>query len=136
TDQRPNLSTMEKGMTQASLGGVLDEISARLASKWWAVVIRGVLAIVFAFIAFFSPGATMLSLVFVFAAYALVDGLFALWAVWPASRAGMSWGPLALEGVINIVAAGAALAWPGLTVTVFVFLIGAWAILSGAMMLV
>ena len=121
-------------MTQTTSHPILEEIGARLAARWWAVVLRGVFAIVFAFIAFFAPGATMLSLVYVFAAYAFVDGVVALWSVWPASRARMNWGPLALEGVVNIVAAAAALAWPGLTVTVFVLMIAVWAIVSGILM--
>jgi uncharacterized membrane protein HdeD (DUF308 family) len=77
----------------------------------------------------------MLSLVLVFAAYTFVDGIFALWAIWPALRLGMPWGLLVLEGVVDIGAAIAAVAWPDLTVVVFVFLIAAWAIVSGALML-
>jgi uncharacterized membrane protein HdeD (DUF308 family) len=49
-----------------------------LAKNWWAVGIRGVLGILFGLIALFLPGATMLSLVLVFAAYAFVDGVFAI----------------------------------------------------------
>jgi len=77
----------------------------------------------------------MLALVLVFAAYALTDGLFALWAVYPASRAGGRWGMLLAEGIVNVVTAVIAVAWPGLTVEVFVILLGVWAIITGALML-
>ena len=53
-------------------------MSALLAQNWWAVALRGVFAIIFALIAFFSPGATILSLVWFFAAYMLVDGVFGI----------------------------------------------------------
>lgn len=114
---------------------ILDVLGSALAARWWAVAIRGLLAIIFALIAFFAPGATMFSLVIVFAAYAFVDGVFALWAVASGARAGMPWWLLVLEGVVDIIAAIAAVAWPGLTVVVFVLLIAAWSIVTGVLML-
>jgi uncharacterized membrane protein HdeD (DUF308 family) len=106
-----------------------------LAAKWWAIALRGVAAIIFALIAFFYPGATMLALVLVFAAYAFVDGLFGLFAVWPAARAGLSWGLLLLEALVNIAVAIIAVAWPGPTVVAFVLLVAAWAVITGVLML-
>ncbi|MDF2766723.1 MAG: hypothetical protein K0S81_3718, partial [Rhodospirillales bacterium] len=43
----------------------VQAMSSLLAQNWWAVALRGVFAIIFALIAFFSPGATLLSLVWV-----------------------------------------------------------------------
>jgi uncharacterized membrane protein HdeD (DUF308 family) len=116
----------------ADLRAGMRGLGAALAPKWWAVAIRGALAILFALIAFSNLGATMLSLVLVFAIYSLLDGVFALIG---ASRAGARWGLLVLEGIVDLGAAGVALLWPGITVVAFVFLIAAWAILSGALML-
>ena len=49
------------------------------ASKyWWVVLLRGILAIIFGILLFLMPGLTVASLVIVFGAYALVDGVFAL----------------------------------------------------------
>jgi hypothetical protein len=103
---------------------VRDAIGAVLAAKWWAIALRGILAIIFSIIAFTAPGATMLSLVLVFAAYSLADGVFAFLAIGVARQTGMSWLLLALEGLVDIGAAVAAIALPGLTVLVFVFLGG------------
>jgi uncharacterized membrane protein HdeD (DUF308 family) len=110
-------------------------MSSVLADNWWAIAIRGVLAIVFAFIALFLPGATMLSLVLVFAAYAFADGVFGIIAAVRAARAHERWGLLVLEGVVNIVTAAIAILWPGITVVAFVLLVASWAILSGGLML-
>src|SRR5262249_5439664 len=102
---------------------LFPHLGAALARNWWAVLVRGILAIGFSLIAFFSPGTTMLSLVFVFAAYALFDGIMALAAIWPAARSGGRWGLLALEGIADIGIAVLAAMWPGLTVTVFVLMV-------------
>ena len=115
--------------------GTYEQMSALLAQNWWAFALRGVLGIVFGLIAFFLPGVTMLSLVLVFSAYALVDGVFAIIAAVRAMRQHERWGFLLLEGIVNIIAAAIAFLWPGITVVSFVFLVGTWAILSGGLML-
>ena len=108
---------------------------AVLARNWGVFVIRGLLALLFGLIALLLPGVTMLSLVVLFAAYAFVDGLFAIVSAVRASRAQERWGLLVLEGVANMLTALAALAWPGLTVLVFVSLLGVWALVSGGLLL-
>jgi uncharacterized membrane protein HdeD (DUF308 family) len=115
--------------------GGYEQISALLAQNWWAFALRGVLGIIFGLIAIFYPGVTMLSLVLVFSAYALVDGIFAIVAAVRAMRQHERWGYLLLEGIVSIMAAAIAFLWPGITVVSFVFLLGTWAILSGGLML-
>ena len=51
-----------------------------LAKNWWALLLRGLASIVFGVLAFAWPGITIVSLVILYGAYALVDGLFALYA--------------------------------------------------------
>lgn len=106
-----------------------------LARHWWLFAMRGVLGILFGLIAFLLPGVTMLSLVVVFAAYAVADGLFAIVAAMRASQHHERWTPFLLEGIVGLVAGGLAIAWPTITVFVFVLLVAAWAILSGGLML-
>jgi len=112
-----------------------DSVSADLARNWWALALRGVLGIVFGIIALVMPAATMLSLVLVFAAYMLIDGILAIVAAVRAARHREKWVWLTLEGVVNIVTAALAVLLPGLTVVVFVLLIAFWALLSGGLML-
>jgi uncharacterized membrane protein HdeD (DUF308 family) len=106
-----------------------------LVRNWWAFVVRGLFAVVFGLIALFLPGVTMLSLVLVFAAYAIGDGVFAIVSAVRAARAGERWWWLALEGLFGIAAGVLAVTWPGLTVVLFVTLLGAWALLTGICML-
>ncbi|MET0676015.1 MAG: HdeD family acid-resistance protein [Bradyrhizobium sp.] len=106
-----------------------------LAQNWWLFTLRGVLGIIFGCVALLFPGATILSLVLFFSAYMLVDGIFAMIsAVRAISRKQDRWGLLIFEGLLNVAVGIAAFLWPGLTVVVFVWLIAAWAIVSGGLM--
>jgi uncharacterized membrane protein HdeD (DUF308 family) len=122
-------------MTQANLSAspASESMIAVLAKNWWAVGIRGVLGILFGLIALFLPGATMLSLVLVFAAYAFVDGAFAIVSAVRAARERERWGYLLLEGIVDIAAAAVAVLWPGITVVAFVFVVAFWAIFTGVL---
>ena len=122
--------------TMAESGsGTSPAMSAALARNWWLVALRGVLGILFGIVAFVIPGATILSLVLVFSAYMLVDGVFAIAAAVRAARAHERWGLLVLEGIANIACGVIAFLLPGLTVLVFVLLIAVWALISGGFML-
>jgi uncharacterized membrane protein HdeD (DUF308 family) len=104
-----------------------------LARNWWVIAARGVLGLVIGFIAFFFPGPTLLSLVGLFGIYLIIDGIFAIVSAVRAARQLKRWGYLTFEGIVGILAGIIALAVPGLTVLVFVGLLAAWAIVSGAL---
>jgi uncharacterized membrane protein HdeD (DUF308 family) len=112
-----------------------DNVNDVLAHNWWAVAIRGVLGIAVGVIAFIMPAATMLALILLFAAYMLVDGVFAIVAAVRAARQRDRWGLFVLEGVADIAAGVIAVLWPGITLVAFVFLVAAWAIVSGSLAL-
>ena len=99
--------------------------------NWWALLLRGIAAIVFGVFAFVSPGVTLLSLVFVFGIYAIFDGVFAIVAGLRAPEGVSNWWMLLLVGILGLVAGGVAIAMPGQTVIALVTLIGIWAIFSG-----
>jgi len=117
------------------VGSDQDTLVALLAENWWAIAIRGILGIAFGLVALFLPGATMLSLVLLFAAYAFVDGIFGLVSAFRAARQHERWGYLTLEALVNIATAAIAVLWPDITVLAFVLLVAFWAILSGVLML-
>jgi uncharacterized membrane protein HdeD (DUF308 family) len=94
-----------------------------------------VLASVFGLLALFFPGPTMLSLVLLFAAYMLLDGISAMVATVRAMRAHGRWGLPLLQAIASLLAAGVAGLWPAITLLVFVLLIAAWSIVSGCLML-
>src|SRR5258708_17743231 len=79
-------------------------------------------------------GPTMLSLVIVFSAYMLVDGVAGIISAVRAMRRRDRWGLLVFEGLLSIAVGIIAFLWPGITVLAFVLLVAAWAIVSGALM--
>src|SRR5262249_23608578 len=88
--------------------------------------------ILFGILAFGWPGLTLLTLIFLYGAYALVDGACALIGVFTgrARTAAPTWW-LIIVGICGIAAGLIAFVYPGLTAIVLVLLIGAWAIVHG-----
>jgi uncharacterized membrane protein HdeD (DUF308 family) len=111
----------------------IDGMNMVLAANWWAVALRGVFGILFGIVALLLPGAAMLSLVLVFAAYMLVDGIFAIIAGIRAARLQERWGWLVFEGAVDLIAGAVALLWPAITVLAFVLLLAAWSLVSGGL---
>jgi len=107
-----------------------------LIRNWWALALRGVAAVIFGLLAFALPGLTLTVLVLFFAAYLLVDGIFALVAGLRAAERHERWGALALEGILNLVAGALVVMWPGLTLVLFVYMAAFWALVSGIALLV
>lgn len=107
-----------------------------LARNWWSVLIRGIVAVLFGILALFLPKLTLQVLILLFGVYALVDGIFALVAAVQAfnRRRGFTWRSVGwpiLEGIAGIVVGLLAFLWPGETALVLLYLIAAWAIVTG-----
>ena len=102
-----------------------------LASNWWALVVRGIAAIVFGIAALIFPPGAVAVFVLLFAAYAVVDGIFNLVAAFRGARQGERWGSLAFEGLVSLICGVLAFVWPGLTALAFVLLIAAWSVVTG-----
>ena len=107
-----------------------------LTRNWWALTVRGAAAVLFGIVALFLPGEAIITLALLFSAYLLTDGAFAIVAGVRAARRGERWWSFVLEGAADITAAVITLLWPGLTVVAFVALTAAWAVITGALMLV
>jgi uncharacterized membrane protein HdeD (DUF308 family) len=108
------------------LAGVSD-----LAAQWWAIAFRGLAAVLFGCAALFWPPAAFLALVFVFGAYALVDGVLNVIGAVRAGRSGGRWGALVFEGVVSVIAGLVTLFWPGITALALVLAIAAWSFVTG-----
>src|SRR5260370_12014341 len=104
-----------------------------LATNWWSLVIRGIAGIAFGILTFVWPGITLVALVLVFGAYSLIDGVMSLIGAVRAAEAHERWGLLVLEGLVGIAAAAITVLWPGITAIALVYVIAAWAIVTGAL---
>ena len=98
---------------------------------WWALAIRGAVAILFDLAALLRPDIALAALILLFGAYALVDGVFAIVGVFRGTRAGTPRWLLLLEGVVSILAGIIAFVYPGLTAIVLLYLVAAWAVVTG-----
>ena len=113
-----------------------DARSAMLASNWWAVALRGVVALLFAAAAFLLPFAALTSLGLLLSFYLLVDGTLAIVSGVRAAAHYRRWGLPVFEGVVTLLAGVAAFLVPGLTLLLLVTLLGVWSVVSGVLMLV
>jgi len=104
---------------------------AVLATNWWALALRGVVAILLGIFTFLMPGITLGALVLLFGAYALIDGVLNLIAAWRAHEGQQHWWVLVFEGIAGIAAGIMTFLWPAITTVVLVLLIAAWAIVTG-----
>jgi uncharacterized membrane protein HdeD (DUF308 family) len=102
-----------------------------LATNWGALVIRALAGIIFGMLALTWPGITLVALVFLFAGYSLVDGVASLIGAVRAMEQHDRWGVLVLEGIVGIAAAVVTVAWPGIRALALVYVIAAWAIITG-----
>ncbi len=99
--------------------------------NWWMIALRGLFAVIFGVLAFVLPGMTLLTLVFLFGAYAIANGVFALIHAFSAPKGYPRFGALIFTGIISIAAGVLAFVWPGITALSLVLLIAAWAIVNG-----
>jgi len=102
-----------------------------LARNWWALVLRGLFAVLFGIMALAWPGITLGALVLLYGAYALADGVFAIAAVMAGRTGGRPWWSLLVEGLVGIAVGIMTFAWPGITALVLLYLIAAWAVVTG-----
>jgi uncharacterized membrane protein HdeD (DUF308 family) len=58
-----------------------------LADNWWLVLLRGIASVAFGCLAFFWPGLTLLTLTFLWGAYAVFDGFLRYGLRYPARMA-------------------------------------------------
>ena len=102
-----------------------------IAENWWLTLLRGIAAVAFGILALIWPGKTLLMLLVLFGAYAMVDGLLALGAAFGRGRSsGASWW-LAIAGGLGVVVGLATFLWPGVTAVVLLLFIGAWTLMRG-----
>lgn len=109
-------------------------MTSNIVGHWWGWVLRGVAGIVFGILAFAWPGITVASLVILFGAYAMVDGILHVIAAFRGTLPIPRW-LLAFQGIAGIIAGLFAFFVPLATALALTILIGAWALVTGALKL-
>ncbi len=96
---------------------------------------NGVLAIIFGLVALFMPGITLAALGVYFAITLLVGGITLIVSAFKVRKVSPQWSFLLMEGLIGILLAAIILARPKLLATVFVTIMGLWALFIGLIFL-
>lgn len=104
-----------------------------LVRSWWILALRGAFALLFGILALAVPGVTLLSLLALFSAYALLAGAVSVAGAWRNRHGARDWWVLLLLGAASIAAGALAIAYPALTALALVLIIGANALVTGAL---
>lgn len=102
-----------------------------LLKSWKALAWRGAISLVFGVLAALWPGLTLLWLIVMFAAYALIWGAVSITAAVRNRESNEDWWLLLLLGLIGLAGGASAILYPDLTALVLVFLMGGTALASG-----
>lgn len=101
-----------------------------LAHNWWMIALRGIAAVLFGVAVLLYPQITLKGLVVLFGAFTLADGVLAL-AASITNRFGEMRGWVLGQGIAGTIAGVVILMLPGMTPTVLLYLVAAWAIITG-----
>ena len=107
-----------------------------MSSIWWLAALRGAVAIIFGVAAFVRPVPTFDVLVLLFGAYAFVDGVVVLSLGLMAAVEHGRWWPMVVGGIVGLAVGVLTFVQPAATALTLVYVIGAWAIVTGALEIV
>lgn len=108
-----------------------------LIGSWKSLALRGAAAVLFGILTLIWPGLTLWALVLLWGAYVLVDGISTLGDVLthaPGTDEGRGW--LIFHGVTGIAAGVVTFIWPDITALALLFVIAAWAFVTGVLEIV
>ena len=108
----------------------------QMAQHWWTLAVRGALAVLFGILAFLAPRVFAATFALLIGAYFLVDGVFALVAAFRFGHQDNRWWALILEGVLGLLVGIVTFINPLGTAVALVYLVGAWALITGVMEIV
>ena len=118
----------------------MQDMLCSLSRNWWAFVLRGVLALIIAVLAFVMPAESLLALTLVFGAFAFAEGVFGLVAAIRNIRKGERWGWLMFSGLLGIATGVVVVVSPFVaTLVLATFLwasIAFWSVFSGVLEIV
>jgi uncharacterized membrane protein HdeD (DUF308 family) len=105
------------------------------AHAWWVVTLHAVFGLLFGLVALFMPGVTLISLVYLFGAYAIIHGIVMLASLAEPHSMTPRWVRIA-QGVLGLGIGLLTFVWPGVTMLTLLVLVAVWAIVDGIMRVV
>lgn len=115
----------------------IQDMLCTLSRNWWLFVLRGVLALMIAGLAFLMPAESLLALTLVFGAFSFANGVFGLVASIRNIRKGERWGWLMFSSLLGIATGVVVVVSPFVaTLVLATFLwasIAFWSVFSGVL---
>jgi uncharacterized membrane protein HdeD (DUF308 family) len=115
---------------------IQGHLASILSRRWWMLLLRGLVAIAFGIVCWVEPGISLASLVLLFGAYSLVDGVLNAWAALEGRAHHEHWWVLFLEGLLGIGIGVLTFIAPAITALALLFYIAIWAIATGVLEIV
>ena len=116
-------------IVEKRLGSILNR-------SWWLLLLRGLAAITFGVLTWLLPGISLASLVLLFGAYCMADGILGSWTAIAGRHEHEHWWVLLLNGLLGIGVGIMTFLAPGLTALALLFYIAIWAIATGVLEIV
>ncbi len=115
---------------------VEKHLATILSHTWWVLLLRGLAAIAFGILTWLLPRISLATLVLLFGAYTLVDGILGMSAAITGRKEHEDWWVLLLWALIDIGIGILTFLAPGVTAIALLFYIAAWAIATGMLQIV
>ncbi len=101
-----------------------------MLKHWWILVLRGLVSILFAVLAFTQPTTTFTALVILLGIFILLDGLAAVMLALR-TRGDEDWGIVLLEGLLGVGLGAITLLYPSMTAGLLVLFVALWCLITG-----
>lgn len=108
----------------------------RLTRNWWTFAIQGLAFLAFGVLTVIWPGSSLQVMIALFGAFALVSGVTLMVASFDAAKHRLHWGSLLAAGVLDVLVGVVTWFWPGLTAFAVLYLVVAWALVTGVLYVV
>lgn len=124
---------MEASTPEAGSHPIAQGVHALCKRAWWAFLIGGIASVVFGALVLFNPAMGLFIMAVFFAASILVDGAANVWGALT-NREKDGWWVLLLIGIAGVAVGAFALLHPAITMVAFVYAVGLFALLLGALL--
>lgn len=98
---------------------------------WWLLVLRALFAVLFGILAIIAPIVATLFFIFLFGAYALLDGLLSIVVSLQERHTYSRWWMLLISGIAAVILGLFAFFQPGVTAIALFWIVALWLIISG-----
>ena len=135
-EEKPTEDAVDEPTSEPDKVQVPTVQAAVLNAPWWALVLQGLLVLVLGILAMTYPDITLEIFLMLFGALVLIQGIFAIIGSFVVKAEDPMWVLLLIGGIVSVILGSVALFWPDLTAIILLWLIGAWALVVGLVMLI